>query len=359
MFVAALVCACSSRAPEPDPTCAGAAPYTARGAYASGVTTIDVEGVPVEIWYPVDRSAVEGRARDRYDMRVWLPEEARAKIPDEAAPLHEVDAYRDVAPSTAGTYPLVLFSHGLGGYRSQASFVATHLASWGFVVVAPDHPERGLAQVLRDIAAVDDQAPAQLRAALRRMKQENTAPGGRFAGRIDLGRVAAMGHSMGGAAVTDLLAEPDIRTGIFLASPGFGPGPEGKAILMMGGTKDGFATQPSMESAFLQQPMGKRYVSLRDAGHLAFTDTCVIGKERGGVLAIAVAHGVEVNPLLQKLARDGCEEDELPAEQAWPVVAHFVVAELRATLGIDSPPRGFGESANRCFGDRIAAYEEK
>src|SRR5687767_10503454 len=99
LLVGVLAGACSSRAPEADGTCGGAAPYATRGTYAAGVTTIDIGGVPAEVWYPADRSATEGRARDRYDMRAWLPEEARAKIPDAEAPLHEVDAYRDVPAS--------------------------------------------------------------------------------------------------------------------------------------------------------------------------------------------------------------------------------------------------------------------
>ena len=37
------------------------------------------------------------------------------------------------------TYPVVLFSHGNGGIRYQSYFLAEHLASHGFIVVAPDH----------------------------------------------------------------------------------------------------------------------------------------------------------------------------------------------------------------------------
>ena len=38
-----------------------------------------------------------------------------------------------------GRFPLVVFSHGYGGLRTQSSFLTAHLASWGFVVAAPDH----------------------------------------------------------------------------------------------------------------------------------------------------------------------------------------------------------------------------
>ena len=39
----------------------------------------------------------------------------------------------------ASRCPLLVFSHGNSGYRQQSTFLTTHLASWGFVVAAPDH----------------------------------------------------------------------------------------------------------------------------------------------------------------------------------------------------------------------------
>src|SRR5688500_11824509 len=109
--VAASLClGCSSAEPASDPTCAGAAPYAAAGPYAVGVTTLEVEGLPVEVWYPADQGAVRGKTKAGYDMRAWLPAQARAKIPDRDAPLHEMNAYRDVVVSRAARFPLVVFS---------------------------------------------------------------------------------------------------------------------------------------------------------------------------------------------------------------------------------------------------------
>ena len=47
-------------------------------------------------------------------------------------------------PAAEGRFPLVLFSHGFASFRTQSSFLTTHLASWGFVVISPDYIERGL-----------------------------------------------------------------------------------------------------------------------------------------------------------------------------------------------------------------------
>ncbi|HUH00879.1 MAG TPA: hypothetical protein VML75_02725, partial [Kofleriaceae bacterium] len=103
-----------------EPT--GCAGYEETGPYRVGVTTLDLDGVPVEVWYPAEPGA--GTTRAAYDMREWLPPEEAAKIPDSAAPLFEMDAYRDVAVAVRardGRFPLVLFSHGMGGYRMQSS----------------------------------------------------------------------------------------------------------------------------------------------------------------------------------------------------------------------------------------------
>ena len=48
-------------------------------------------------------------------------------------------ALRDAAPADLSPCPLVVFSHGNSGLRRQSTFLTTHLASWGFVVAAPDH----------------------------------------------------------------------------------------------------------------------------------------------------------------------------------------------------------------------------
>lgn len=38
-----------------------------------------------------------------------------------------------------GPFPLVVYSHGNGGLRYVSAFLTEHLASHGFIVVAPDH----------------------------------------------------------------------------------------------------------------------------------------------------------------------------------------------------------------------------
>lgn len=98
------------------------------GPYPVGIATFvlaEIEGqvdVPVEVWYP---AAEAGADYDAYDiLGIEFPS----------------GGYRDAAPDPAAPGFLVAFSHGLGGVRQQNYTMAERLASWGFVVVAPDHP---------------------------------------------------------------------------------------------------------------------------------------------------------------------------------------------------------------------------
>jgi len=341
--------------------CAKAAPYSKPGPFVPAVTTVTIDGVVTEVWYPADKGAEAGKKKDIYDMRNWLPEADRSKIPDSDTPLYETNAYRDIAISKSGKYPIVLFSHGLGGYRLQSSFLMTHLASWGFVVAAPDHVERGLALVLAgDLSKIEDKATDQLKAALAWLESENGKAGSRFQGLLDLSHVAATGHSMGGAAVSTLIDDAKISSATLLASGGFGETPPGKSMMMLWGTADRVAKPSSLQTAFDKQPKGARSIGVNLAGHMAFTDLCVVGRDRGGVLQIAKDHGIKVEDLVVTLASDGCGTQPggaayLSPEDGWPVIDHYVTAQIRSAFGIDKAPIGLDDAAKSCFGDRVAA----
>lgn len=345
--------------------CAKVAPYSQPGPFVAGVTTATIDGVLTEIWYPADKGAEAGKKKDVYDMRDWLPAGERAKIPDADTPLYETNAYRDIAISKTGKYPIVLFSHGLGGYRLQTSFLMTHLASWGFVVAAPEHLERGLALILEgDLSKVEDKAVPQLKGALSWLESENGKAGSRFEGLLDVAHVAAMGHSMGGAAVSTLIDDAKISSGTWLASGGFGESPANKSIAFIWGSADRVAKPSTIETAFDKQAKGARTIGINQAGHMAFTDLCVVGRDKGGVLQIAKDHGIKVDDLVVQLASDGCGTQPggaayLAPEQGWPVIDHYVTAQIRAAFGIDKAPVGFDDTAKTCFGDRVATLTTK
>ena len=101
--------------------------HAGRGPHPVGVASISVrspgEDAPdrelaTEIWYPAADPTSGRRATH---------------------PLNRPHAANTRATPAAGAYPLVVFSHGNSGLRHQSTFLTTHLASWGFVVAAPDH----------------------------------------------------------------------------------------------------------------------------------------------------------------------------------------------------------------------------
>lgn len=339
---------------RPAGACA-AAPYAASGPFVAGVTTVTLDGSTVELWYPADPGAEAGLPRDVYDMRDWLPAESRPRIPADAPTRFESIAYRDLDASTAGPFPIVLFSHGLGGYRMQSTFLTAHLATWGFVVAAPEHAGRNLTAILSGELPTDD-AYTQLLAAHAWLAAEQTRAGGRFEGRLDASRVALMGHSAGGGAVQSLADESELPAlaWVALATIGF---PERADLpgLVMGGTTDAIAAEVTVRRGYdALAASRKRYLSIAGAGHLAFSDICAIGRERGGVLQIARESGLEVPDLVARLAQDGCRPTDLPAEQAWPLVQHFVTAHLREALGVSDD--GLDDGAAGCFGARVETY---
>lgn len=346
--------ACSEDAKVPDPTCAGAAPYAVRGPYSVGVRTLTRGSTVVEVWYPAVQSAVQLEPRASYDLREWMPAALAAKIAPAAPTKFQMDAVRD-APLLSGSKPLpvVLFSHGLAAYRSQSSSFTAHLASWGFVVAAPDHPERGLARLVQNQAPVFSRGAETLRFALGVLAEENAA-GGSFAARLELTKIAVSGHSAGGGTANAMAAEAVVQTWVAMASGNFQPTPA-KPVLLLAGEQDGIVPPAVVSQGYEALPApGRSYRNLRGIGHLAFSDICSIGREQGGIVQIAVSSGIVISDFLVTLAQDGCRPSDLLPERAWPAINHFATAALRSGLGIDPAPLGLDAAADACFSGLVS-----
>ncbi len=110
-------------------------------------------------------------------------------------------ALRDApADDSAAPYPLVLFSHGSGGFRFQSLFLVEHLTSHGFVVAAVDHPTNTLAESLNE-SAFDEALAANYAYRpldLQRVVEYLAASDDPIANIIDTEQIALSGHSFGG-----------------------------------------------------------------------------------------------------------------------------------------------------------------
>ncbi|RME03993.1 MAG: hypothetical protein D6812_04730 [Deltaproteobacteria bacterium] len=164
----------------------GASDPRMAGPYDVGVTTIEI----------IDE-AREGR---RLVTEIWYPADLEGKPPGEYyAHLLWGNALRDAKPDpSGGPYPLIVFSHGSNAIRLQSVFLTEHLASFGYIVVAPDHPGNTFYDsddILTARGAID--RPLDIRTVIDTilaMDEAGTFPVG---GIVDETKIGMTGHSYG------------------------------------------------------------------------------------------------------------------------------------------------------------------
>jgi len=193
------------------------------------------------LWYPAPRIAAGSSG-------VYLPGAKEMDADSAAQPLAKEEFgevwtqirngdlkshAREGAPAVQSPrkFPVVIFSHGLGGSGFEYTALIEELVSHGYVVVAIEHTYTGLAVVFPDgkvISQRRDATPAGISSEQRMQRMFASAglaikqgaedvvfvlnklaaldhagnPEFPLGGRLDLTRVAAMGHSAGGAFAT-------------------------------------------------------------------------------------------------------------------------------------------------------------
>jgi len=191
------------------------------------------------VWYPAARPVAR---RSPWMPRRWLDSAAsdlaffarRATPPPSYAEARRIIAATtstasDSAPVAPGAdrFPVVLFAPGNNTSPIYYSAIAEELASHGYVVIGhvpvgwtrsvtcPDgrvagyHPYPTLEPWIADLRAILDWLPSW-----------DADPKQPFAGRLDLSRISAYGHSAGGNAVEALAARDDRVKSVLLLDPG-------------------------------------------------------------------------------------------------------------------------------------------
>ena len=164
------------------------------GPYDVGVTTITINAdtdrpLTVDVWFPV---ADAGDA----------PLHQYTLIPGVfyESPVAVTASADQIAPD--GPYPLVVYSHGSGGLRYIASYYTEAIASYGYVVAAPDHAGNTAADRLLGAEAEFDvtalNRPNDIQATINSMLDPTSADTVGFVAAVDPEQIAVTGHSFGG-----------------------------------------------------------------------------------------------------------------------------------------------------------------
>lgn len=359
LSLACITAACSSGSSDTKSSSAttttvanrGAEPaYAKAGPYKVGYIKLRLPDRDVFVWYPADEQAVAGKPKATYDQRTPLPANLKALVPDKYNTVVTMDAYADVAGSTKGPFPVVLFAHGYGAHPLYNATSEAGIASWGFVVAGVDFFERGIAnQVLNKKYPNDpNRDPRLLFEALDLLGRDNGDAGSVLHGVVDTTRVGAVGHSAGGNSVFDALKDPRVAVAIGYAPVPPTGTPANKPTMIIAGSLDNALTSAQLEKEYNSFPPPKRRVEVANAGHNTFTDICDVIRGGGGLIKFALDNHF-ISGQLEQLAVNGCAQDNLPPAQFLPVVQHFTVAELRDALHIDPQPIGLGDGIAQAF----------
>lgn len=338
--------ACGAEPVEPELLAAGpdrAIDPEQRGPYQVGVVTVTVEdpdrSAPpgflgnrrfrVEIWYPaVD--AAQDEPRDVLDLFAEAPASLLPLLENLDIPKIPQDAAREAEVRTdQGLFPLVLFSHGNGGIRAQSFSYTNHLASHGYVVVAPDHQGNTIFDLVDDpdlqgsgFASIFDR-PQDLTLLLDLVADGKLTDDGAIEATVDLRRVGVTGHSFGGLTSL-LIANPESEffdprvDAVVPVTPatqilGLVAAPIAQLavpVLYVGATTDQtLSYQAETLDAYAANTVDKAVAGVIGAGHFSFSELCELD-----LAAAALALGLDAS--VAEILADGCGAQNIPVSRA-------------------------------------------
>lgn len=175
-----------------------------------------------------------------------------------------------------GTFPLILFSHGLRGSPEIYEQSLRTVASAGFVVAAPAYPNTSAGAAEYNPVDLVNQ-PADASAVITAVLALNTAADDPLAGHLDPNRVGAMGHSAGGYTTMGLLAaarDARVRSAVVIAGGSLGGSYSAPPVpvLFVHGSADAVVPYTQGRAAYERVPWPKAFLTIVDGGHADYLD---------------------------------------------------------------------------------------
>jgi pimeloyl-ACP methyl ester carboxylesterase len=199
----------------------------------------------VQVWYPTEENEQSELAPYMTDLHLSAPAFARfLGLPSfvlNHIKLIDTHSFLDAPVAEDGApYPVLIFSHGWGGTRTQSTYLMEELASHGYVVVAIDHTYGALVTVFPDDRVVlqkseilEGQDPeeydlsdnpllsvwsADVSFILDQLEMMNAEDNESiFKNRLDLKRVGILGHSTGGGNTVQVCSQdPRCKVGFVM-----------------------------------------------------------------------------------------------------------------------------------------------
>jgi predicted dienelactone hydrolase len=326
-----------AQASEPGPYAVGHRTITVTDASRAGRT------FPADIWYPVDSEATAGATPAEYAFLPGLGYTSDGAFTD--------------AVAADGEFPLLVYSHGGGGFRWVATFYTEFMASKGFVVISPDHPGSTALDLISG-AGVDETVnannrPADITATIDAALAADADAADLLAGRIDDELIALSGHSWGGYTSLATVAghtntvgttTPDTRIkAIALQAPYTEMLSDDELAnvdvptLIISSTGDTSTPIESNTDRPVSLIEGRPLLRLDIQGgsHNSFTDVCKLRDAVADNPNIPEAIGAE----LARGSAEACDPEVLPAEVVQDVTnsytAAFLARELEASSAYD------------------------